>query len=173
MNKLKSLRIFLTDRCTFNCDYCCNKLPEVQAKIQLKTEKEIAEMIESKVYTDVCLTGGEPMYMPKEVGYFNAVAKRAWKRVFLYTDGIALSKGILKQLKLDGINIGVHRDYQIRMILESIPNILTYKNIRFCVEDVNRYDFARNIPDKYIKEWVRDDCFRHFETEDFVKLIDY
>jgi len=172
MYKPKSLRIFLTDKCHYNCDYCCNKLPEVQAKIQPKTDKEIRSMILSNLYSAICLTGGELMHNFEYVRYFNMLAGLVGTPVYLYTDGILLSKSILKYFKFAGINIGIHRESQIRMILDYVPNILTYKNIRFCVENIHRYDFAGNIPDKYIKEWVRDDCFKSFDTEDFVKLID-
>jgi len=164
----KTLRIILTQECHYYCNYCCNKLPEVQEKIWFKSEKEIADMIRSKGYSAICLTGGEPLLEPQYVGYFSAMAKDYNMPIYLYTDGLLLSKECIKMF--DGINIGIHKKNQIRMILKNMPGILTYKNIRLRVEDTGRYELANNIPDEYIKTWTMNNCNNSFEYEDFVEL---
>jgi hypothetical protein len=163
--KKKTLRLIITEDCNFNCAYCCNKLVEVRERFIYKAAGDI----NVEDYTAVCITGGEPLLNPANVGYWSIVCKDKRVPCYLYTNGYLLSVDIIK--RFNGVNIGIHQQFQMFHILDNIPDILKY-NVKLYVEDIHRYDYLSNIPNRYIHEWTRDNCFNNADTEDWVVLTD-
>jgi organic radical activating enzyme len=168
MNNKKSLRLLITEECNLNCSYCCNKLPKCREKFDYKRLKEI----NFSQYDAVCITGGEPMLNPAMLGYIKEMCNIDLKiPIYLYTNGLLLSKQFPFK-DFTGITIGIHKEWQMKTILECAPKILSYGNIRFSVEDIHREEYLSNIPDKYIRTWIMNDCYKQFDNEDIVVLRD-
>ena len=161
----KSLRILITEKCNLDCSYCCNKLERVKKKFKYKTISEI----DFSQYSAVSITGGEPMLNCRALGYVKSKCNAMKIPVYLYTNGLLLwDTFVFSDFK--GITIGIHREWQMKQILNEIPNILSKKKIRFSVEDIHRDEYLPNIPDKYIKTFVMNDCFKQFDSEDIIVL---
>ena len=102
---MKKLRLLYTERCHRNCEMCCNK------KIDL-TKLPIFDLHSTKEYSEINITGGEPLLYPNGVNYLCVMLKETKHdvKIYLYT---ALTKKWFNQhfslLKIiDGLTITIH-----------------------------------------------------------------
>jgi len=159
----KTLRLIITLDCNLKCEYCCNKLPEVNSKF---IKKKLAD-INWAQYKDICISGGEPL-LARELIHEIYMIIPIFIPIYLYTNGLLMSNARVSYF--NGINVGIHYKEQLKEILENNPNLLSYKGLRLCVQDIYKDEYLSNIPDKYIKTWTMNDCFNNVETEDWILL---
>jgi organic radical activating enzyme len=160
----KTLRLIITLDCNLKCEYCCNKIPEVNSKFIKKKLEDIA----FEQYEDICISGGEPLLQYKLIHNIYILNIPISTPIYLYTNGLLLNS--TKASFFNGVNIGIHYKEQLKQILENNPNLLSYKGLRLCVQDIYKDEYLPNIPDKYIKTWSMNDCFNNVETEDWILL---
>lgn len=154
-----------------NCKYCCNNIPEINKRFEYRKWEEI----EWRKYHTVCITGGEPLLFSKKdlnamvVDLKHNVTRGVSKKLYLYTNGLLLSKHNGLSYKLDGINIGIHYKNQLKEILTEYKDLFNHP-IRFDVEDKYREEYLPNIPDNMVSVWSRNDCFNSIDIEDWIML---
>ncbi len=105
--KKDTLRLLLTWKCNRKCSYCCNKLPEVQARIRPATPVDLY----AHGYDNVCISGGEPLLHLNRVFKLLHNYGLRFKHVYLYTNGDYLNDKLARDLfdaGVAGINIGIH-----------------------------------------------------------------
>lgn len=155
---MKTLRLILFFDCNFNCKYCCNNLPEVQAKFQYKSLKDI----NFSEYKAVCITGGE-IFLRKPTLYAALDMIPKGIPIYLYTNGMELTgldMYMLRPYKIQGINIGLHYPNQINNLDELV---IHSKLVRFHIEDTRLQEFldadiTGMVSKGKVKLWTRDDC---------------
>jgi organic radical activating enzyme len=163
---MKSLRLIITTDCNLSCEYCCNKIPEVNNKFIVKNLLSI----NFKQYDSICITGGEPLLdIPNLMYTLNRCLDKNFNaNYYLYTNGLLLTKRIFHTVSwFDGINIGIHSQGQLDKICNNLDLYCTYKNIRFLVEDINyaEFRFPENVN---IKTWTRNQC--NIPNEDWILI---
>ena len=165
MENKKSLRLLITEECNLNCDYCCNKIKEVRDRFVYKRLSDI----DFGAYSSVNITGGEPLLDVEMVETVKQICLSQNVPVYLYTNGTLVDRGF-SFCGFSGTTVGVHTNGTMMMLCWNYPGIFTIKNIRFAVEDVHKNEYMRNIPDRYIKTWRRNDCYHTFDKEEFIVL---
>jgi len=169
--KVDTIRILVAWECNLSCSYCCNENHRFRKDIY----GSFLEEIDFKKYSNVCISGGEPLMFMDRIRQVCELSKD--KFIILYTNGIYLDIEKAHQLELMGvnaINIGLHNPSSFVNIIERvIKNTANTKmKIRFHVWD--KYE-NMNLPDKYpscdFKYWAMDDCDR--DNEYRVILSDY
>lgn len=169
----KSLRLLITTDCNFSCSYCCNNLPEIKERFKLCTLDDICNPEFTNQYSDICLTGGEPLL---NIGLIKQLCEKLSDKhtIFLYTNGEFLTMTLLNYLSDIGIskvNIGLHENRIALYFAESSPFLLDSR-IRFSVEDIHISNYLRvletNYPGKFTI-WRRNEC--KGKNEDWYILI--
>lgn len=111
----RKLRISLTDRCNFRCEYCMPEQPEWLVKKDLLSFEELLKFCRIMVglgIEHIRLTGGEPL-MRQEIVHFienlQALKSIGLKRISMTSNAFYLKKYAfaLKQAGLDDINISL------------------------------------------------------------------
>ena len=156
-------RVVLTDRCNFDCEFCCMKDKKIHDSFLNTNASNIAMMR----YDEIAITGGEPLL---ELGklvqficllkYFNKNAK-----VYLYTNGILLKSETAAMLKiagLDGVNWSPHsyptkQDKQIMTFIHIclIPVRILIQDKFTIYDDILQYALDNSMQ---IKQWMIGDC---------------
>ena len=102
----KTARLITTLDCNRSCHYCCNT-PEM-----ISSAKIITDLSELDNYSEVCITGGEPMLYPggtaEIISYLTYRSNK--RRVYLYTaDATSGNKyeWLFDMFALDGLS-GIH-----------------------------------------------------------------
>jgi len=168
-------RVVITDHCNLRCDFCCMKDKEIHDSFISASMLRIAET----EYDEVSITGGESLLvLPKVVQlavlikYFNPNAK-----IYLYTNGIKLTKAIADMLKSSGVgalNVSVHgyiRSLDIQEFGDIHRNILP---IRILIgEDELTYTIKDFVSENKIpmRIWKMDDC-KDMPKEDRFRIKD-
>lgn len=100
--KPEVMHLVIIDKCDKDCQYCCNKLYDID-KIPVATVEELKQ-----VHT-VCITGGEPFFSDIDISTLALNIKANYlnvKSVYVYTSGMALSAKVRHITSyLDGIYI--------------------------------------------------------------------
>ena len=110
--KMDYLRISVTDRCNFRCQYC---MPE---DIQFKDRSEILTLEEMLLFAEACLqlgvtkvrvTGGEPLVRRNVVWFVGELKRLGFEDVTMTTNGYLLKDNLdgLVEAGLDRINISL------------------------------------------------------------------
>ncbi|MFU8925189.1 GTP 3',8-cyclase MoaA [Acinetobacter puyangensis] len=111
----RKLRISLTDRCNFRCDYCMPDHPEWLAKKDLLSFEELLKFCQIMVklgIEHIRLTGGEPLMRQGIVHFIENLQHlkiHGLKRISMTSNAFYLKKYAiaLKQAGLDDINISL------------------------------------------------------------------
>lgn len=106
---VKSLRMSVTARCNFSCEYCHNEgLPEPVTEMSLPEIGRILSIASSAGIKKVKLTGGEPM-VRKDILAIVEVAARHMDEVSMTTNGSGLKHmaADLKKAGLSRVNISL------------------------------------------------------------------
>jgi GTP 3',8-cyclase len=110
--KMDYLRISVTDRCNFRCQYC---MPE---DIQFKDKSEILTLEEMLLFAEACLqlgvtkvrvTGGEPLVRRNVVWFVGELKRLGFEDVTMTTNGYLLKDNLdgLVEAGLDRINVSL------------------------------------------------------------------
>jgi cyclic pyranopterin phosphate synthase len=110
--KMDYLRISVTDRCNFRCQYC---MPE---DIQFQDKSHILSYEEMLVFAEACLqlgvtkvrvTGGEPLVRRGVVWFVGQLKELGFEEVTMTTNGFLLEENLegLVEAGLDRINISL------------------------------------------------------------------
>lgn len=106
------LRISVTDRCNFRCQYCMPEDIKFQDKGNLLTLDEMLTFAEACLQlgvTKVRVTGGEPLVRPGVVGFVRSLKDLGFHDVTMTTNGFLLKENLdgLVEAGLDRINISL------------------------------------------------------------------
>ncbi len=110
--KMDYLRISVTDRCNFRCQYC---MPE---DIKFQDSSELLSLEEMLVFAEACLqlgvtkvrvTGGEPLVRAGVVDFVRELKRIGFEEVTMTTNGFLLEKHLegLVDAGLDRINVSI------------------------------------------------------------------
>ncbi|MEK7448062.1 MAG: GTP 3',8-cyclase MoaA [Planctomycetota bacterium] len=168
--EINYLRISVTDRCNFRCQYC---LPSEGVALlpreQILSYEEILEVARAAVEVGINkfrITGGEPLVRPGVVGFLERLINLTGvKRVSLTTNGYLLGEYAeeLSRLNLGSINIGLNtlQEARFKQITGVSNNRLVLKGIKKLVE----YGFERVKINTVLLKNVNED-----EILDFARL---
>src|SRR3712207_9235460 len=95
--KMDYLRISVTDRCNFRCQYCMPEDIEFQDKSHILTLEEMLTFAEACLQlgvTKVRVTGGEPLVRPGVVGFVRDLKALGFHDVTMTTNGFLLEKNL-------------------------------------------------------------------------------
>jgi cyclic pyranopterin phosphate synthase len=110
--KMDYLRISVTDRCNFRCQYCMPEDIEFQDKSHILTLEEILTFAEACLQlgvTKVRVTGGEPLVRRNVVWLVGQLKELGFREVTMTTNGFLLEENLdgLVEARLDRINISL------------------------------------------------------------------
>jgi cyclic pyranopterin phosphate synthase len=110
--RMDYLRISVTDRCNFRCQYCMPEDIKFQDKGNLLTLDEMLTFAEACLQlgvTKVRVTGGEPLVRPGVVGFVRSLKDLGFRDVTMTTNGFLLKENLdgLVEAGLDRINISL------------------------------------------------------------------
>src|SRR5215211_6467023 len=110
--KMDYLRISVTDRCNFRCQYCMPEDIEFQDKSHILTLEEILTFAEACLLlgvTKVRVTGGEPLVRRNVVWLVSQLKELGFRDVTMTTNGFLLQESLdgLVEAGLDRINISL------------------------------------------------------------------
>src|SRR5829696_1398481 len=108
--KMDYLRISVTDRCNFRCQYCMPEDIKFQDKSHILTLEEMLTFAEACLQlgvTKVRVTGGEPLVRRGVVKFVGWLKDLGFEDVTMTTNGFLLKENLhgLVQAGLDRINI--------------------------------------------------------------------
>ena len=157
-------RVILTTACNYNCEYCCNKNPEIQDKFKMRTLDQIVES-NYEVYN---ITGGEIGLFPKLLNRVICLIPKDSK-IYLHTNGkLATTIHSIFLDRISGINIGYHGHISMYSFFNDLERIRSYGvPIRLQVQDLHKEVFMREVMGRYnpsvydqvtIKFWKKDVC---------------
>ncbi len=101
----KTARVIVTFNCNRNCHGCCNK--QGRRNSIINSPKNLFD------YSEIVVTGGEPLLNPSEtLGFITYMREHGYKgKIFMYTSywsGKDIAKTVLKEL--DGITFTLHAE---------------------------------------------------------------
>src|SRR5919205_4380660 len=110
--KMDYLRISVTDRCNFRCQYCMPEDIKFQDKSHILTLEEMLTFAEACLelgVTKVRVTGGEPLVRRGVVWFVEQLKKLGFPEVTMTTNGFLLQENLdgLIEAGLDRINISL------------------------------------------------------------------
>lgn len=163
----KSARILITTECHNNCEYCCNKLPEVQKRIKFTTFDEVVKMD----YDIVCITGGEPLLVMDKL--LNLAESLYGKNVYVYTAidterywRMDYSKLRRMYRLVHGINYGIHNAKEIP--LSVLRDTAGNTALRLYIQDTKYKSIPKALKKEFEwKLWKMNDC----ETNEDIYII--
>ena len=130
-------RLIATLDCNKKCHYCCN------TTLMLAQATIITNLAELDNYSEVCITGGEPMLYPDETYNIIKELRRSNRKIYLYT-ALAANRGSLFQMLmkgLDGIHYTIHYNtagwdaaMDIRNLEELSKEFPTSKSFRMYID---------------------------------------
>ncbi|MBT5338226.1 radical SAM protein [Candidatus Falkowbacteria bacterium] len=149
----KTAFIIITSSCNVNCLHCFYNQDSFRKKAD-RLSQENLDSILNKVkdagFTEVCLTGGEPMTRKKEVLFCVQRCKELGLDVNVDTNGIFLNSEIVKELSDAGVtklflsamylNKQLLVDLQSNKIPFSVVHILTKENLESLPEVIKQAD---------------------------------
>ncbi len=110
--KMDYLRISVTDRCNFRCQYCMPEDIKFQDSSELLSLKEMLTFAEASLQlgvTKVRVTGGEPLVRPGVVDFVRDLKDMGFEDVTMTTNGFLLKENLegLVDAGLDRINVSL------------------------------------------------------------------
>ncbi|MEK6673412.1 MAG: radical SAM protein [Nitrospirota bacterium] len=171
---LRYLELQITRACNLRCRHCYIGPPDTLELSLEKIRKTLDEFLEMQGLR-LLITGGEPL-LHREFGKFNGLLHGYAFRKILFTNGLLLTRGILKALNVDEIQVsidGLEQGHEalrgkgtfrktmdaIRMALDSGFAV----SISTMVHSANLYEFGgmeRLFREMGIREWTVDSpCF--------------
>lgn len=164
---IDTIRLILFTECNMSCSYCCNE----QEQFNKQFVKKKFEEIDFSLYTNICITGGEP-FLRKSFSYEILHSLPRHKKIYIYTNGMLIDQKDVFLLEhiagLKCINIGLHTINQLSKIIL----VEEYLPVRFMIRDVNKKRFMKAYPERLneqnIKCWKLNDC--SMPNEDWVLL---
>jgi cyclic pyranopterin phosphate synthase len=110
--KMDYLRISVTDRCNFRCQYCMPEDIEFQDSSELLTLDEMLTFAEACLQlgvTKVRVTGGEPLVRKGVIGFVRDLKALGFEEVTMTTNGFLLAENLegLVEAGLDRINVSL------------------------------------------------------------------
>jgi hypothetical protein len=147
------LRLLLTPKCDRNCAGCCNKDWNL---------KELPKVGSFSGYTEILLTGGEPMLFPDLV--YSVVSKirmqNGTAKIYLYTARLSAPLKLLLLMDvLDGVTITLHEqkdavafDRFDKLLTEFFPDYMLTKSLRLNV--FQEVTMTMNILMKTYSPWI-------------------
>jgi GTP 3',8-cyclase len=110
--KMDYLRISVTDRCNFRCQYCMPEDIKFQDKSHILTYEEMLTFAEACLQlgvTKVRVTGGEPLVRRGVVWFISQLKELGFEDVTMTTNGFLLKDNLegLVEAGLDRINISL------------------------------------------------------------------
>ncbi len=110
--KMDYLRISVTDRCNFRCQYCMPEDIKFQDSSELLSLEEMLTFAEASLQlgvTKVRVTGGEPLVRPGVVDFIGNLKKMGFEDVTMTTNGFLLKENLegLVEAGLDRINVSL------------------------------------------------------------------
>ena len=159
---MKTLRLLITEKCTRNCNYCCNKRDEVRERFQFVNS---LDDIDFTSYSSVCITGGEPLLVPDRIREVRSKLPSDMP-TYLYTSLAVDELPDFNYEKFDGVNISWHDGVSYTHLgkLEDSGAKLLLR-----AEEGNRRARVLSVCWKlHIKYWKRNECLNNIETEDWV-----
>ena len=162
---MKKLRLLVTEKCTRNCEGCCNK--------DLKPKGVLTSIQNWEEYYQIMITGGEPLLYPNELLAFLTKLSRKYFQI-LYTAITLQDKRKMKEIfcLLDGVTFTIHdkrgiRDFiRLNKFLQRNSFGLHQRLNIFCdvqLPPINLYGW-----DVKFIEWIKNCPLP--ENEDFYKL---
>ncbi len=155
---MKSARVIITTRCNLCCEYCCNKLAQVQREFTMTTLEQLAALR----YDNYVITGGEPLLEPEKLRWVLESLALLDAKLYLCTNGtITPSETDMDYYAgwLDGVNVGYHGN------MLAVRNTVYWRrhifNTRLDVEDEKLTDKIKLYAEQKMVEihvWHRDDC---------------
>ncbi len=123
---IRKLRVQLTDACNFRCFYCMPHGTRFQPADKLLSPSEIGDIcadLAAMGVEEIRVTGGEPTVRPEFAAIMERLARTAWKKFGLTTNGFLLADKLplLKDLGCGHINISLDslREERFRSITGS------------------------------------------------------
>jgi hypothetical protein len=152
---MKKLRLLVTDKCDRNCPLCVNKQWNLD---ELPVEDNYSQ------YSEIILTGGEPMLDPHYLEKVIKIIRRQTRaKIYVHTAKIDDYFAALNVLNMaDGITVTIHETKDIEAFFrfdEFIPPYFN-KSLRVVVFQgiLNIESFARTFPKWDVKQinWIKD-----------------
>lgn len=103
---LRYLELQITNRCNLKCRHCYIGDKNNSAKLSAAQIREILKEFEEMQGLRVLITGGEPL-VHREFEKINEMLPEFLMRKILFTNGLLLTKGMLKKLNVDEIQISI------------------------------------------------------------------
>lgn len=120
----KIIHLYLLNKCTHNCKYCCNKQYDIN-EVPVVSKEELS-------YADtLCLTGGEPFLLGDSVIELAIKTRMDFpniKNIYIYTCGDSLyeylsSEGrLFKLMPLDGVSIAPKNKHDVECLEKLLEN---------------------------------------------------
>lgn len=112
-------RLIITLDCKRKCHYCCN------TTAMLDQAKHIADLTELDNYSEICVTGGEPMLYPDKTYGIIKKLKRPKRKIYLYTALATDTVSLFQMLMcgLDGIHYTLHYNSDVSDIVYGLQDI--------------------------------------------------
>ena len=154
-------RLITTLDCNRKCHYCCN------TTTMLAQAKNIYSLAELDDYSEICITGGEPMLYPEETYNIIKELRRPGRKIYLYT-ALANNPVILFQMLSKGLD-GIH--YTIHYCSDDVETIIgilefEYLQDKFPEKSFRMYiDQEVKFPVQYTPcRWSRVESFKAIES---------
>lgn len=111
--QLKECRVILTWDCNLECEYCCNKYPEIKSSFKPLTDPGILEQ-----YDIVKISGGEPTLYDNDL-YALMGWVRSDTKMYLYTNGNTIHP-LIKFYEMGGwgVNYSPHSGINFELVRE-------------------------------------------------------
>lgn len=157
----KKIHLFLTNKCTHNCEFCCNKEYSIE-------EIPVILVSELKLAEDIFLTGGEP-FLLEEINSFAYQLKKQYKNIkniTVYSCGDSFLSYLQSGRKIDNIDmltLSPKNEKDVKCVKELFSNDLFLLEISK-LKSIWLYIFPE------VKELLRD--FKIKKELNNVQLID-
>lgn len=137
MDDNKIIHLFITERCTHNCELCCNKQYNID-------EIPVITVSELKNAHTICLTGGEP-FLYSGVCDFAKRIKEQYpnvQNIYVYTCGDSLYSYMKRSdlHSIDGVSISPKNGYDANCIC-ALMNTPSYRRTLFELKSNRIYVF--------------------------------
>ena len=157
---MKTARVLITTECNLKCEYCCNKLPEIQESFKMTTMDQFVKMD----YDVVNISGGEPMKNVEKIDSLVYALDKADNNatLYLYTNGYESYEGDIHHIAslIDGVNIGCHGDFD-KSFLAALTWAEFCGNVRFHIQEgriAEDEKISLLISGIELKEWKMNEC---------------
>lgn len=189
---IKSIRIYLTESCNANCNYCFNK--DIRKNSHMATEKvyKLFEYLQQNNVTNLKIMGGEPTVHPDFVSLYN-LSQEKFKSVSLFTNALNNEITKIRPRNNDSIvynflfineyfnidkfilipNLRFHRVFEI--VIDSHINIQNLKHkIEWCylkMEECNIENFHFQITLNCIENIFNSQSIINNKIQDIIRFI--